>query len=66
MDSATAQRRADRRGLQAGPRERRVTAIVVATDLLAWKLLRHDTQLDRRAAESVVVEMLQSLAAGTG
>lgn len=51
------------RGLRGDRRERRLAAIVVATDLLAWKLLRHDMQLARRAAERVVVEMLESLAA---
>jgi AcrR family transcriptional regulator len=51
------------RGLRAGRREQRLAAIVVATDLLAWKLLRHDMKLERRAAERVVVEMLKSLAA---
>jgi AcrR family transcriptional regulator len=50
-------------GLRAGPREQRLAAIVLATDLLAWKLLRHDMQLERRAAERVVVEMLESFAA---
>lgn len=48
-------------GLRAGPRERRVAALVLATDLFAWKLLRHDMRLERRDAEPVVVEMLQSL-----
>jgi AcrR family transcriptional regulator len=50
------------RDLRAGRREQRLAAIVVATDLLAWKLLRHDMKLERRAAERVVVEMLESLA----
>jgi AcrR family transcriptional regulator len=49
--------------LRAGARDRRLAAIVVATDLLAWKLLRQDMQLDRHTAERVVVEMLQALAA---
>jgi AcrR family transcriptional regulator len=49
------------RGLQAGPRKRRLAAIVIATDLLAWKLLRIDMGLDRDGAEGVVVEMLESL-----
>ncbi len=48
---------------RAGPRKQRLAAIVVATDLLAWKLLRQDMQLERRAAEHVVVEILESLAA---
>jgi AcrR family transcriptional regulator len=46
------------RGLRGASRERRLAAIVVATDLLVWKLLRHEMQLDRTRAESVVVEMM--------
>jgi AcrR family transcriptional regulator len=48
------------RGLRGHTRERRLTAIVVATDLLVWKLLRRDMQLDRHDAERIVVEMVQS------
>jgi hypothetical protein len=47
-------------GLRGRSRERRLTAIVIATDLLAWKLLRRDMQLDRRDAERIVAEMVQS------
>lgn len=46
------------RGLRGASRERRLAAIVVATDLLVWKLLRHEMQLDRTRAEAVVVEMM--------
>jgi len=46
------------RGLRGDARQRRLTAIVVATDLLVWKLLRHDMQLDRRNAERVMAEMV--------
>jgi AcrR family transcriptional regulator len=46
-------------GLRGDARERRLSAIVVATDLLVWKLLRHDMQLDRPAAERIVGEMVQ-------
>lgn len=45
-------------GLRGARRERRLTAIIVATDLLAWKLLRFDMKLSRKGAEQVVVEML--------
>lgn len=48
------------RGLRGASRERRLTAIVVATDLLVWKLLRQDMQLDRDNAEQIVAEMIQS------
>jgi AcrR family transcriptional regulator len=46
------------RGLRGPARERRLTTIVIATDLLVWKLLRHDMQLDRPAAEQIVTEMV--------
>jgi AcrR family transcriptional regulator len=46
--------------LRGGARERRLAAIVVATDLLVWKLLRRDLQLDRRGAELIVAEMVRS------
>jgi AcrR family transcriptional regulator len=48
------------RGLRGERRERRLTALVVATDLLVWKLLRHDMELRREKAELVVVEMVQA------
>jgi AcrR family transcriptional regulator len=48
------------RGLRGGTRKRRLTAIVVATDLLVWKLLRRDMQLDRKYAERIVAEMVES------
>jgi AcrR family transcriptional regulator len=48
------------RGLRGARRERRLSAIVVATDLLVWKLLRHDMRLARGQAERTVVEMVLS------
>jgi AcrR family transcriptional regulator len=48
------------RGLRGASRERRLAAIVVATDLLVWKLLRQDMQLGRDSAEQIVAEMVQS------
>jgi AcrR family transcriptional regulator len=48
------------RGLRGRARERRLTAIVIATDLLVWKLLRQDMGLPRQAAERIVVEMVRS------
>ena len=47
-------------GLRESSRGRRLTAIVVATDLLVWKLLRDDMQLDRRDAERIMAEMVES------
>ncbi len=50
------------RGLRGGARERRLIAIVVATDLLVWKLLRHDMRLERAEAERITAEIVQSAA----
>jgi AcrR family transcriptional regulator len=46
------------RGLRGAARERRLSAIVVASDLLVWKLLRRDMRRSRRQAERTVVEMI--------
>jgi AcrR family transcriptional regulator len=46
------------RGLRGVARERRLAAIVVATDLLVWKLLRLDKGLPREQAERIVVELV--------
>ncbi len=51
-------------GPPGGSRERRLAAIVIATDLLVWKLLRHDMQLDRANAERIVTEMVESSTLG--
>jgi AcrR family transcriptional regulator len=45
-------------GLRGAARERRLVALVVATDLLVWKLLRREMGLDRRTAERIVIEMV--------
>jgi AcrR family transcriptional regulator len=45
-------------GLRGATRERRLSAIVVATDLLVWKLLRRDMGLERAEAERIVGEMV--------
>jgi AcrR family transcriptional regulator len=47
-------------GLSGARRDRRLTAIVVATDLLVWKLLRREMKLDRRTAEQVVADMVEA------
>jgi len=51
-------------GLQGAARDRRLVAMILATDLLAWKLLRLDMRLDREQAEQIVVEMVESEASG--
>ena len=45
-------------GASGSERERRVVKLVVATDLLVWKLLRREMELGRRAAERIVIEMV--------
>ena len=47
--------------LSGEPYECRLAAILLATDLLAWKLLRQDMGLDRESSEGVVAEMIRSL-----
>jgi AcrR family transcriptional regulator len=48
-------------GLSGAERERRLVAMVVATDLLTWKLLRREMGLGRAAAEQIVAEMVTAL-----
>ena len=52
-------------GLGAQARERRLAALIVATDLLVWKLLRREMQLSRAAAERVVVDMVDATKRGS-
>ncbi len=47
-------------GLPRASRERRLTALVVATDVLVWKQLRLDMRLSRPQAEKIVLEMIES------
>ena len=45
-----------------GPkRERRLASLVVATDLLVWKLLRREMGLPRPTAEGIVIEMVTAI-----
>ena len=50
------------RSLRGDRRERRLNAIVVATDLLVWKILRLDMKLGREQAEGILVETTGMLA----
>jgi AcrR family transcriptional regulator len=45
-------------GLDGAERERRLVKLVVATDLLVWKLLRREMALDRTEAERTVIELI--------
>jgi AcrR family transcriptional regulator len=45
-------------GMTGAARERRLVSLVVATDLLVWKLLRREMGLGRATAERIVIEMV--------
>jgi AcrR family transcriptional regulator len=45
-------------GLGPAARKRRHVELIVATDLLVWKLLRRDMKLGRMEAERIVTEMV--------
>jgi AcrR family transcriptional regulator len=45
-------------GLRGGPRKRRIAALVAATDVYTWKLLRLDLELSRIETEKTLVEMI--------
>src|SRR3954471_13571998 len=47
-------------GATPARRERRIVKLVVATDLLVWKLLRREMGLGRRQAERIVIEMVDA------
>jgi AcrR family transcriptional regulator len=47
-------------GSRGGAGERRLVALIVATDILVWKLLRREMRLDRATAERIVIEMVTS------
>lgn len=48
-------------GLGPAARERRHVELIVATDLLVWKLLRRDIWLGRKQSERIVAEMVTAL-----
>jgi AcrR family transcriptional regulator len=50
-------------GLPPAARERRLNALVIATDVLVWKLLRLDMRLPRREAERTVAEIVDAAGA---
>jgi AcrR family transcriptional regulator len=49
------------KGARGTARERRLVALVVATDILVWKLLRREMRLDRATAEQIVIEMITAM-----
>jgi AcrR family transcriptional regulator len=53
-------------GLPRASRERRLTALVIATDVLVWKQLRLDMQRSRPHAERIILEMIESYSRRSG
>ena len=51
-------------GISGAQRERRLVKLVVATDLLVWKLLRREMGLGRKTAEQIVTEMITASKGG--
>jgi len=51
-------------GLRGAARRRQLCTILAGTDLLVWKLLRQDMQLERRDAEAVMAQMIEPCADG--
>ncbi len=49
------------KSLRGAPREQLVIQLIVATDLLSWKLMRLDMKLSRRRAEGAIVQMVDAL-----
>lgn len=47
--------------LTGATRERRLAALIAATDILVWKLLRREMGLPRRTAERTVTEMILAM-----
>jgi len=48
-------------GLSRAARQRRLAALIAATDLLVWKLLRREMGLPRRTSEQIVTEMVTAM-----
>jgi hypothetical protein len=48
-------------GLRRAARERRLAALIVATDVMTWKVMRREMGLARPTAEQVVVEMVSAM-----
>ncbi len=46
-------------------REQLVVQLILATDILAWKLMRLDMQLSRRDTEAAIVQMIDALTGGS-
>lgn len=51
-------------GLRGAQRARRLAQLITVTDVLTWKLLRHDRHLSRHQTELALIELLQPLTGG--
>lgn len=51
--------------LRGARREQLVVQLIVATDLITWKLVRRDMELPRGQAEAAIAQMIQALTAGS-
>jgi AcrR family transcriptional regulator len=52
-------------GLGSADRARRLAQLIAVTDVLTWKLLRHDRRLSRSQTELALIELLQPLTGGS-
>ena len=52
-------------GLHSVERARRLAQLIAVTDVLTWKLLRHDRQLSRRQTQLALIELLRPLTGGS-
>jgi AcrR family transcriptional regulator len=52
-------------GLRGADRARRLAQLIAVTDVLTWKLLRHDRRLSRRQTQLALIELLQPLTGGS-
>jgi AcrR family transcriptional regulator len=50
--------------LRGARREQLVVQMIVATDVLTWKLMRLDMKLSRRRTEAAIVQMIDALTGG--
>src|SRR5262245_23034071 len=51
--------------LRGTERARRLAQLIAVTDVLTWKLLRHDRHLSRRQTQLALIELLQPLTGGS-
>lgn len=53
------------KSLRRARREQLLVGLILATDLLAWKLMRLDMNLSRRKSEAAMVQMVDALTGGS-